>query len=487
MRGNNYSDYLIIGIPNFSILYHQIIYIIKQTKKRFPSGQLCLIVDKEQYFRNFYKCKNHLHGCQIRYHTEIEMSEHSKKCKLPRQILENPTTSQIELGASVQPLQRAIELGYIKKTIENNNFIFYDLESCATPVNYSKGKTVVENVHCLISIAANSFVNNVHTQRVWTVENSSVEATRKCVQEFLKFCIDEANRMSIDPDLNKAVFKLQEKIGNNPFATTRNVQELTYIRNTLQKLQELCVFGYNSSHFDMALLMPYINDVFNDLNYTTTSESRVLKKGKKYLSVQFGKLHFKDILLFSTPMKLDRYLKTWTTDQKKYCYPYELFKNIEEIRKCIQFPPYSTFETRMSRPDIELYDECKKFYEYHYNLELGNPKKWHNFEDYLKFYNLQDVHPTAQAMINQFKVFIKNFGTNPMQSLSLPSYAKNVMYDLYNKDSPSTFTFSDPEVAKLFRQHIVGGLCNLYKRNATTVTNSNVPRAARFSIKGRNS
>ena len=121
------------------------------------------------------------------------------------------------------------------------------------------------------------------------------------------------------------------------------------------------------------------------------------------------------------------------------------------------------------------------------NLPISNAQKWHNFEDYLKFYNLQDVYPTALALINQFTVFIKNFGTNPMQSLSLPSYAKNVMYNLYNTDSPNIFTFHDPEVAKLFRKHIVGGLCNLYMRFATTQNDDDAPFAAKYNTNGRNS
>ena len=60
----------------------------------------------------------------------------------------------------------------------------------------------------------------------------------------------------------------------------------------------------------------YISPTFN-------SGIKILKKGTAYFSVQFCNIHFKDLMAFTCPMSLDKYLKTWTATENKmviFCY-----------------------------------------------------------------------------------------------------------------------------------------------------------------------
>lgn len=55
-------------------------------------------------------------------------------------------------------------------------------------------------------------------------------------------------------------------------------------------------------------------------------DGRLLKRGQRYSSVTFGNLVFKNLMLFTCPMSLDTYLKTWSdkneiTDNFKLAFP----------------------------------------------------------------------------------------------------------------------------------------------------------------------
>jgi len=122
------------------------------------------------------------------------------------------------------------------------------------------------------------------------------------------------------------------------------------------------------------------------------------------VSLVAGRLSFKDLMLFTCPMSLDKYLKTWGSEAEKMVYPYTKFKSIEEMRKCVEFPPIEDFLTDKSI-NPQIYEKCKSMFDQKMSLPEADPEKWRNFEDYLKFYNLSDVGPTAVALQRQFDIF----------------------------------------------------------------------------------
>ena len=211
----------------------------------------------------------------------------------------------------------------------------------------------------------------------------------------------------------------------------------------------------------------------------------VLKRGTQYVTVTANKLCFKDLMLFTCPMSLDKYLRTWGNEIHKMVYPYTLFKTVEELRTCVKFPPIEDFlaDKAINR---DTYESCKQMFENRMTLPDGHADKWYNFEDYLKFYNLSDVGPTSQALMNQFDIFHQEFGLSPLQCTGLPQFARKVMYKMYAKDSPAVFSFSPDSVAtKVFRQQTIGGLVMVYKRHVTLDPSESAPSAAKANKNGK--
>ena len=88
-------------------------------------------------------------------------------------------------------------------------------------------------------------------------------------------------------------------------------------------------------------------------------------------------------------------------------------------------------------------------------------ERWNNFlnkvektEDYNKYL----LH------FKQVVLVIKSFGISPFYYLTLPSYSKFAMFSLYDENSSNIFTLPDKNSVKIFRENIIGGLVNVYKR-----------------------
>ena len=66
-----------------------------------------------------------------------------------------------------------------------------------------------------------------------------------------------------------------------------------------------------------------------------------------------------------------------------------------------------------------------------------------------------------------------------MVSFGLPSFAQYAMFKLYEKDSPSIFSFAPdfPHLVRLFRDQTFGGITNVYMRHATTCDDDAAPAA----------
>ena len=303
------------------------------------------------------------------------------------------------------------------------------------------------------------------------------------VSKFIEFCEKEAERMNVDPDLIRAIQEL-EKYGREP-PQYFSKGDIFTLKRHLKVYESLSVYGFNSSRYDLPIIFDLIVQVFDRPRFNRKSVS-ILKKGNSYFSCNFGNLHFKDLLNFTCPQSLDRYLKTWTSNSAKLVYPYEKFSSIEEIRSQVQFPPITDFVSTLKHDvDEEIYHSCKAEYERRRTLPSGHPQKWSSFEDYLKYYNLSDVLPASKALIQQFSTYEDQFGLCPNHFLGLPSFAKAAMFAMYKQDSPHIFTFPEnSDATKIFREGIVGGLTNVYKRHVTLDETEPAALRAKYSKRG---
>ena len=470
-------DYQNIFFGNYDYDHEIFFHMEEKTDKLF------FITDVKKYFNQFLICKNRPSGCYYTFEDRKQKTSHEKNCLTETGI----KVVQKEFGLNSNLFEKAENLGLLPRNLKlNDNFIFWDIESVLPSSNEEFGKTKVQSLHKLVSISANSHINGEHCTRVWTVRDSSENAEFELVETFVHFCQDQLRRVKFDDKLEEAYKKVCEigkslrfGVKNKDFDQTEISKLKTYIESRL----ELSVFGYNSSRYDLAIIFSRICQVLDKDDFDRKKIS-LLKKGLAYFSVKIGRLHFKDLLNFSAPMGLDRYLRIWTDHSHKLVYPYEKFESIEEIRNCKIFPDISDFKTGL-KPDVDekVYSDCKKMFEEKMSLPDSDPEKWNSFEDYLKFYNISDVYPASLALLKQFATYLENFGSYPMSCLGLPSYAKQCMFDLYNHESPNIFTFSDKEATNLFRQQIIGGLTAVYKRHIT-LTDEAAPSPAKYSRSG---
>ena len=451
------------------------------------STDTCYLVnDVKKYFSGLIRCKNWNHGCRVTFEDKIQKVNHEKNCTTETRI----NVVQKQLGFNSEVFDKARKFKLLPEHIEpNRSFVFFDIEAVLPKSTQQFGKSCVQSVHKLCSIAVNSYINGEHNSKVWTVKDNSQESEIEIVKKFLTFCEVEYQRVKFCSKLKESFKILCEKsknLQNGLKDPIFDMDEISTLKTYVESQLDLSIFGYNSSRYDLAVMFSRICQVLDSINFDR-SDISMIKKANSYFSLKLKKLHFKDLINFSSPMKLERYLQIWGAGAYKLIYPYELFSCIEEIRACKSFPEISEFKTALNPSiDCNLYAECKKLFEYRMNLPEGNRDKWYSFEDYLKFYNVSDVEPVSKALLKQFATYEENFGTYPMTSLGLPSYAKNVMYNMYCSESPSIFTFSEKEATNTFRNQVIGGLTAVYKRHVTLM-DEDVPFAAKFNKQGKNS
>lgn len=151
---------------------------------------------------------------------------------------------------------------------------------------------------------------------------------------------------------------------------------------------------------------------------------------------------------------------------------FRLFTSVEELRNTVEFPSQAEFFSKLKQETVsdEMYNDAKRLYDNRRNLPEGDPDKWYNMGDYLKYYNLLDVEPLKIALKSCFKNYIKYFNVDGLSYLSLPSIGFEAMYKLFDRKLPLVWTFNKAgdAVRELFRDNVLGGLSTVFHRYTHT-------------------
>ena len=207
------------------------------------------------------------------------------------------------------------EYKLLTKNPRNNDFVFYDIE-CVLPSSTDRtNNTRVLSTHKLVSIAANSFINGHHKAAVWTVRDNSRNAETKIVGEFLNFVFEAQKKMKINWEV-KRLFDSLKNLGNDVKFENFSADEVYEMKSFLRPFLDLSVFGYNNARYDNQIIFEHLAICLDKLDYHPR-ELNILKKGPHYFSLNFRNIAFKDLINFSIPASLDRYLKTWSQDVEK--------------------------------------------------------------------------------------------------------------------------------------------------------------------------
>ena len=210
-----------------------------------------------------------------------------------------------------------------------------------------------------------------------------------------------------------------------------------------------------------------------------------LKKANKYTTFDIGPIAFKDVLSYSAPCSLSKYLKQWGAEETKSVFPYEFFQSIEQIEEMESFPPYEAFYSSLKNQNItiEQYQDAKQTFDSHINLPIGDKNRWCSMKDFLKYYNLLDVRPLVDAIGNSFHAFEEHFGVNPFAKISLPGLAFDAMFEMYPENLPLSYSFGDEEWRQIFRKSVIGGLTTVTHRHINLMDDES-PHNSRFAPNG---
>ena len=158
------------------------------------------------------------------------------------------------------------------------------------------------------------------------------------------------------------------------------------------------------------------------------------------------------------------------------------------MEKQIEFPSHEQFYSELKGANVstEDYLDAKTEYDLRRALPEDNPRKIHNFVDWLRHYNNLDTFPLSKAINNSFARFFESFGMDPSWGISLPAYAQNCMFENYAEDQALCWSFwrRFDDIRDIFRDNLLGGLVNCYHRLTDLSNQEGLPEAAQKAPNG---
>ena len=247
-----------------------------------------------------------------------------------------------------------------------------------------------------------------------------------------------------------------------------------------------------SAKFDLKVLAPYIYGYCNTRNIGKS----VIKRNCNYFCLTLESkrertinIQFRDILNFSSPTSMDRYISQWGATLRKSIFPYSLYNSIEQLEAATEFPNPEGFfnDLKQISVDMKLYKEARSLFESRKKLPAGNPDRMENMKCWLRYYNLLDTEPLIHAIESAFQAFNQYFGIDPHLHHSLPSMAFDAMFSNYDCTLPYVVTFDtfNDDLRLLFRKNLIGGLSSVFHRHMDLSGGTTSPHNARFVPNGR--
>nr|AAT47865.1 hypothetical protein 008-24 [Oikopleura dioica] len=386
-----------------------------------------LIINNINALPRNHHCPNE--GCYFEFSIPSGMERHLKTCS---NKVTSVTAKQKSYGLRDDIIMQLVNEQILPKealSYRIDRFVCFDIETLEKKVDTRTPATELHASHHLLSIAIGT---NFGFEKVFVRENSSAEAARQLVQDFVETLVEISDSWhNFFPNYFKeAVEKLENIVAEAKKKTEK--RRFKGMLNKLVKHLKMNIYGFNSARFDLPVLVPYLLPIISKYD----SKLSVIKKSCSYFLIENRKMAFRDVLNFSVPISLAGYLKQNSTEQTKSIWPYTFYNSVEEIKCSDHFPSHECFysDLRQSNVSVEEYNE---------NLNLFIQKKMKNpsysMLDWLKRYNLLDVTPLSHAINTSFSNFHKVFGIDPSSSLSLPGFAQNCMFSLYRKDAPLAY------------------------------------------------
>ncbi|KAA6374819.1 MAG: hypothetical protein EZS28_029654 [Streblomastix strix] len=204
-----------------------------------------------------------------------------------------------------------------------------------------------------------------------------------------------------------------------------------YEDETIPQHYEVPVIGFNSSKFDVALILKNLqSDEWQIIKYlgSVSNAKQIIVKH----NISGIKLRSIDAMIYSTKMKLKQLIKDFTpkasaTTEKseiptKLKFPYEFINYdnyVQELDKSEPFPQ-EAFRNSIKNKNINIFK---------YQNYLAVAQQFSNRWDYLRHYNLQDTRLMIEPLDYLIDMFF-NYKIDMLQFMSMSACANAIKYAL---------------------------------------------------------
>ena len=309
-------------------------------------------------------------------------------------------------------------------------FITFDFECTLVRVEEKHKNTLFSQVHIPASVA---FFERGNTHFLCAADYPS---TRAFVKDFLKQVhtiaeemVQEAYRIYLP--LMRAMWKNVDRYfegcAGNVWKKCEEAQTdfkvPAVMRSFLRWLNKVPIVGFNSSFYDLGVIIGY--GLLDNLDLIRNSLK--IKKGMRYQAFTYGCLSFLDILLLCAPgTSLASYMRGWSGVESKGTFPYEWFDSLDKLKQD-HLPEGEWFS---SLKQSNLKDSAAE--------EVWKREGCKTMYDYLKWYNIQDVAPFYTAIEKHRELFMRSFQLDILKDgFSVAGLAEKAMVFSSHREAPA--------------------------------------------------
>ena len=231
--------------------------------------------------------------CNYHARDGFTLKRHEEKCTDQPEIKSRAK----QYGRYSDPFQMLIEHGFVPDDFSPpQHFSVFDLETLdGTPPSELDYEQTVELK--LVSIAVAHNIGNALESMYFQRENSHPSSAQRLVDSMMDYLVGlVTRRIAALPDcVEKSIERLEEDAATNrqiPFILRRTCLQ------QLKNLKRLTTFGFNSSRFDLKLIVPYLAHYAHARNLPPPA---ILKRGTAYFSVELAGVRFKGTFIFFLP------------------------------------------------------------------------------------------------------------------------------------------------------------------------------------------
>ncbi|KAA6398676.1 MAG: hypothetical protein EZS28_005802 [Streblomastix strix] len=270
-------------------------------------------------------------------------------------------------------------------------FIIYDLETVPKIVNKKFSKSSYQMYELFPLSVASTIRNKQGIKKIFFSQQDGDD-----------FIVQWLNQLFIEAEQVNA---------DNQYIT-----EACTIDETILYQMEVPIVGFNSSRFDISLIIQQMQckdwTISNYIGSPTQAKQVIAHHKKMNLKVKFV-----DMLTYLQPMELKQAAKDFGDgyDDKKGLFPYEAFStdNVNEVLSKSEPFTMKDFNSSLKKTKISQKD---------YQIYLEDAKRFKNRWDYIQFYNEQDTYimikPLMTLISLQFKYKIDMFSFMSMAACS---------------------------------------------------------------------